>query len=36
VFERLFRRLVSRSAHVTETQCCAQGAPACRFEVRLR
>jgi divinyl protochlorophyllide a 8-vinyl-reductase len=36
VFERLFRRLVSRSALVTETQCCAQGAPACRFEVRLR
>ncbi|MEE4121394.1 MAG: bacteriochlorophyll 4-vinyl reductase [Paracoccaceae bacterium] len=36
VFERLFRSLVSPRARVTETQCCAQGAPACRFEVRLR
>jgi len=36
VFERLFRRLVSPRSYVTETACCAQGAPACRFEVRLR
>jgi divinyl protochlorophyllide a 8-vinyl-reductase len=36
VFERLFRSLVSPRAQVTETACCAQGAPACRFEIRLR
>ena len=36
VFERLFRTLVSPRAAVTETACCAQGAPACRFEIRLR
>jgi len=36
VFERLFRTLVSPRARVTETACCAQGAPACRFEIALR
>jgi divinyl protochlorophyllide a 8-vinyl-reductase len=36
VFERLFRRLVTTRAVVTETACAAMGAPACRFEVRLR
>jgi divinyl protochlorophyllide a 8-vinyl-reductase len=36
VFERLFRRLVSRRTTVAETACCAQGAPACRFALRLR
>lgn len=36
VFERLFQRLVSKEAHVRETKCCAMGAGACRFEVRLR
>ena len=36
VFERLFRALVSPRVRVTETECCAQGAPACRFELRLR
>ena len=35
VFERLFGNLVTPSAQVTETACCATGAPACRFEVRL-
>ncbi len=33
-FERLYRRLVSCTASVVETHCEAQGAPACRFEVR--
>jgi divinyl protochlorophyllide a 8-vinyl-reductase len=33
-FERLFTRLVSRSARVRETTCQATGASACRFEVR--
>lgn len=36
VFERLFRVLVSPSARVVETECTADGAPACRFEVHLR
>lgn len=36
VFERLFRSLVSPRAAATETACCAQGAPACRFAIRLR
>ncbi|MEM1049517.1 MAG: bacteriochlorophyll 4-vinyl reductase [Pseudomonadota bacterium] len=35
VFERLFRVLVSSRAHVHHTKCCADGAPLCRFEVRL-
>jgi divinyl protochlorophyllide a 8-vinyl-reductase len=34
VFERLFRVLVSPRASVAETECCATGATACRFEVR--
>jgi divinyl protochlorophyllide a 8-vinyl-reductase len=34
VFERLFRQLVSPRMEVTETACCAQGAPACRFALR--
>jgi divinyl protochlorophyllide a 8-vinyl-reductase len=33
VFERLFGSLVTRRARVTETACCAMGAPACRFEI---
>ena len=36
VFERLFRTLVSRQTTVMETACCAQGATACRFDLRLR
>lgn len=36
VFRRLFEVLVSRRTTVTETACCAAGAPACRFEIRLR
>jgi divinyl protochlorophyllide a 8-vinyl-reductase len=32
-FERLFARLVHRRATVTETECIAAGAPACRFEI---
>ncbi|MEM1431648.1 MAG: V4R domain-containing protein, partial [Pseudomonadota bacterium] len=35
VFERLFRVLVSPESSVTEVACCAMGAPACRFEIRL-
>ncbi|MEM0937728.1 MAG: bacteriochlorophyll 4-vinyl reductase [Pseudomonadota bacterium] len=35
VFERLFTQLISIHAQVRETDCCAMGAPACRFEVRL-
>ncbi len=35
VFERLFRSLVASRARVAETACCAQGAAACRFEIRL-
>ena len=34
VFQRLFRELVDSTATVTETDCCAAGAPACRFEIR--
>lgn len=33
-FERLFRVLVHRDAHVDETQCEARGDPLCRFEIR--
>lgn len=36
VFERLFQRLVWPQAHVCETQCCAQGAPACTFVITPR
>ncbi len=35
-FERLFRVLVHRDTRVSETACEAQGAPACRFELRWR
>lgn len=35
-FERLFSVLVSKSAKVTETECTATGAPACRFEIKWR
>jgi len=31
VFERLFSALCGRDWRATETACCAQGAPACRF-----
>ena len=34
VFQRLFRELVDASTTVIETDCCAAGAPACRFEIR--
>ena len=34
VFERLFAELVDPRVKVTETACCACGAPACRFELR--
>jgi divinyl protochlorophyllide a 8-vinyl-reductase len=33
VFERLFSALCGRTWRCTETACCAQGAPACRFEM---
>jgi divinyl protochlorophyllide a 8-vinyl-reductase len=33
-FERLWRALVDSRTTVVETACCAQGAPACRFELR--
>lgn len=33
VFERLFSALCGRTWRCTETRCCAQGAPACRFEM---
>lgn len=33
VFTRLYRHLVTRGAFCIETTCCAQGAPACRFEI---
>lgn len=33
-FERLWRVLVARDFRVVETECCALGAPACRFELR--
>ena len=35
-FERLFRTLVHPRSRVTETSCQANGADACRFEVRWR
>jgi divinyl protochlorophyllide a 8-vinyl-reductase len=35
-FERLFRALVHRDARCVEVACEAQGAPACRFEIRWR
>lgn len=35
VFERLFQSLVSKSARVSQTACCASGAHACRFEITL-
>jgi divinyl protochlorophyllide a 8-vinyl-reductase len=34
-FRRLFRALVSPVAQVRVTACCADGAPACRFEIDL-
>lgn len=33
VLQTIFRRLVSRRAHVRETRCCGQGHPACIFEI---
>ncbi len=33
VFERLFTQLCGRDWRCTEVACCAQGAPACRFEL---
>jgi divinyl protochlorophyllide a 8-vinyl-reductase len=33
VFERLFSTLCGKRWQATETECCAQGAPACRFEL---
>jgi divinyl protochlorophyllide a 8-vinyl-reductase len=33
VFEELFTSLLGRTYKAVETQCCAQGAPACTFEV---
>ncbi len=36
VFARLFAALVWPDATVTETACCAAGAPACRFEIAPR
>jgi divinyl protochlorophyllide a 8-vinyl-reductase len=35
VFERLYRVLVTDRARVREVACCAEGAEACRFEVRV-
>jgi len=35
VFEGLFPHLASPGSAVVETACCARGAPACRFEIRL-
>jgi divinyl protochlorophyllide a 8-vinyl-reductase len=34
VFEHLFRVLIKSDSRVTETECIASGAEACRFEVR--
>jgi divinyl protochlorophyllide a 8-vinyl-reductase len=34
VFERLFTAICGPGWRVVETACCAQGAPACRFEVQ--
>jgi len=36
VFQRLFEVLVSPRARAVETECCAMGAPACRFEMLWR
>ena len=36
VFERLYTALVDPNMICTETTCCAQGAPACRFELSVR
>jgi divinyl protochlorophyllide a 8-vinyl-reductase len=36
VFERLFSALCGRNWTCVETTCCAQGARACRFEIRRR
>ena len=36
VFRRLFRDLVDSRSQVMETECCAAGAAACRFEIRVR
>lgn len=36
VFERLYARLVDPRFQCRETACCAQGAPACRFELTLQ
>jgi divinyl protochlorophyllide a 8-vinyl-reductase len=36
VFERLFRELVAKGAQVSHTNCCANGALACRFEIALK
>jgi len=33
VFTQLFRRLVDRNVVVGETACCAEGSPACLFEI---
>ncbi|MEM7723948.1 MAG: bacteriochlorophyll 4-vinyl reductase [Pseudomonadota bacterium] len=33
VFERLFSTLCGKGWRAVETECCAQGAPACRFEL---
>ncbi len=35
VFTGLFQALVTPAARVRETACCAEGAPACRFEIAL-
>lgn len=34
VFQRLFRELIDPAMAVDETDCCAAGAPACRFRIR--
>ncbi|MEM8555718.1 MAG: bacteriochlorophyll 4-vinyl reductase [Pseudomonadota bacterium] len=34
VFERLFTKLVDPNLRCEETQCCAMGASACRFEIK--
>ncbi|MTI44828.1 divinyl protochlorophyllide a 8-vinyl-reductase [Roseibium hamelinense] len=33
VFQRLFNALVDANAKVIETECCAMGHPACRFQI---
>jgi len=35
VFARLYQTLVHPNARCIETACCAQGAPACRFDITL-